>query len=185
MYQQWTEGELKGTYPDGFYGFCTEGRGPHINPEDIVVNLYALRGLDPDISTAILHNRRRRIHLSTGAKIEAFTRDDSGGLSFVLRYVQYETSYSIITGYGGKPAAIRAQNQNIAATDSLESVESGWLYREEKDTIFIKYKQPVGEIDFEVFPPVEVEPPTAPVEEEPSPEEDSGVPENPVPAVEP
>ncbi|MCZ6678643.1 MAG: hypothetical protein O7E52_15510 [Candidatus Poribacteria bacterium] len=185
MYQQWTEGELKGTYPDGFYGFCTEGRGPHINPEDIVVNLYALRGLDPDISTAILHNRRRRIHLSTGAKIEAFTRDDSGGLSFVLRYVQYETSYSIITGYGGKPAAIRAQNQNIAATDSLESVESGWLYREEKDTIFIKYKQPVGEIDFEVFPPVEVEPPTAPVEEESSPEEDSGVPENPVPAVEP
>ena len=23
MYQQWTDGELKGTYPDGFYGFCT------------------------------------------------------------------------------------------------------------------------------------------------------------------
>ena len=54
MYQQWEEGELKGTYPDGFYGFCTEGRGPHLNPEDIMVNVYTLRGLDPGIKTSIV-----------------------------------------------------------------------------------------------------------------------------------
>ena len=47
MYQQWDDGERKGTYPDGFYGFCTEGKGPHLNPEDIMVNIYTLRGLDP------------------------------------------------------------------------------------------------------------------------------------------
>jgi hypothetical protein len=91
MYQQWTEGELKGTYPDGFYGYCTEGKGPHINPEDIMVNLYALRGLDPDISTAIVPINDSpllpsleglgvgrgvgvgRIHISSGAKVQDAT----------------------------------------------------------------------------------------------------------------
>ena len=64
MYQQWEDGELKGTYPDGFYGFCTEGRGPHLNPEDIMVNVYTLRGLDPGIKTAITGE----VHLSSGER---------------------------------------------------------------------------------------------------------------------
>ena len=168
MYQQWTEGELKGTYPDGFYSFCTEGRGAHINPEDIMMNLYALRGLDPDISTAIIRHESGRVHLSTGAKIESVARDDSGKLDFKLKYVQHETCYTIITGYGGKfrfaessaepaprPAVVRDRNGEITSVDNLESVESGWLYREEKDIIFIKYKHPTGEIDFQVLPSAE------------------------------
>ena len=68
MYQQWEEGELKGTYPDGFYGFCTEGKGPHLNPEDIMVNVYTLSGLDPGVKTAITGS----IHLSSGATPESF-----------------------------------------------------------------------------------------------------------------
>lgn len=152
MHQQWTEGEFKGTYPDAFYGFCTERRGPHLNPENIMANLYALRGLDPDISTAIIRRENGRIHLSTGAKIEQVECDESAKLKFKLRYVQYETSYTIITGYGGKPAEIRAQDYEITVVENLESVESGWLYREEKDIIFIKYKHPAGEINFETLP---------------------------------
>ena len=152
MYQQWTEGEFKGTYPDGFYGFCTERRGPHLNPENIMANLYALRGLDPDISTAIIRCEHGRVHLSTGAKIESVEFDNSAKLDFKLRYVQYETSYSIITGYGRKPAAIRAQDNEIADVDNLEAVESGWLYREEKDIIFMKYRHPTSEMDFAALP---------------------------------
>ena len=158
MYQQWTEGELKGTHPEGFYSFCTEGRGPHINPEGIMVNLFTLRGLDPDISTAIIHNQQKPIHLSTGAKIEKFSQNDSGRLPYALRYVQHETSHSIITGYGGKPSAIQAQTEDIPVVDDLESAESGWLYREEKDMIFIKYKHPTGEMAFEILPPATAEP---------------------------
>ena len=155
MYQQWTDGEFKGTYPDAFYGFCTDRRGPHLNPENIMVNLYALRGLDPDISTAIIRYKSGRIHLSTGAKIDLVECDDAAKLEFRLRYVQSETSHTIITGYGGKPAAIRAQDDEVSAVDNLEAVESGWLYREEKDIIFMKYKHPVGEINFETLPPVQ------------------------------
>ena len=184
MYQQWTEGELKGTYPDGFYGFCTEGRGPHLNPEDIMVNLYALRGLDPDVSTAIIPMRdgvAKRIHLSTGAQIESITHEESGQLRFKLHYVQHETSYSIIAGYGVKPSTINAKDEAIPFVEVLEESESGWLYREEKDIIFIKYQHPTGEMDFEVLPPDvdEVEPESMPPidggdEDESQPDETEG-----------
>ena len=161
MHQQWTEGELKGTYPDGFYGFCTEGRGPHINPENIMVNLYTLRGLDPDISTGICRVKGNRIHVSAGAKIDGLDHDDSDRLMFTLRYVQNETSYCTIAGYGRRfdetessgPVAIRTGSRELPLVDSLSTTESGWLYREEKDIIFIKYKHLMETTDFEVFPP--------------------------------
>ena len=168
MYQQWTEGELKGTYPDGFYGYCTEGRGPHINPEDIMVNLYTLRGLDPDISTGIVRARENRIHVSSGARIDGLDYDDSDRLTFSLRYVQNETSYCIIAGYGSRfgetessakpsPSAIRTGDRELPIVDNLSTTESGWLYRDENDIVFIKYKHRVGVTDFEVFPPEKVE----------------------------
>ena len=168
MYQQWTEGDLKGTYPDGFYGFCTEGRGPHINPEDIMVNLYTLRGFDPDISTEICRVDGNRIHVSAGAKINGLDRDDSDRLTFTLRYVQNETSYCIIAGYGSRfgatessakqaPAAIRTGSGELPLVDNLSTTESGWLYREDEDIIFIKYKHSAEATNFEVSPPAKVE----------------------------
>ena len=168
MHQQWTEGELKGTYPDGFYGFCTERRGPHINPEDIMVNLYALRGLDPDIATGILRGKDNRVHVSSGARVDALNRGESDRLTFTLRYVQNETSHSIITGYGSwcgeiaasakpGPSAIRTGSGELPLVDNLSTTESGWLYREDKDVVFVKYKHPIGTTEFEVLPPEKAE----------------------------
>ena len=90
MYQQWTDGELKGSYPDGYYGFCTEGKGPHINPEDIMVNVYTLRGLDPGVKTVISGS----IHLSSGAKPEAVTTSRNGEIKWTLNYAENETSHT-------------------------------------------------------------------------------------------
>ena len=185
MYQQWTEGELKGTYPDGFYGYCTEGRGPHINPEDIMVNLYTLRGLDPDISTGIFRVQDNRIHVSSGARVDGLDYDDSDRLTFSLRYVQNETSYSIIAGYGSRfggtesstkpgPSAIRTGGGELPIVDNLSTTESGWLYRTEKDIVFIKYKHLVGVTDFEVLPPKKVEPVQEAVETDTAAEDTTG-----------
>lgn len=185
MYQQWTEGELKGTYPDGFYGYCTEGRGPHINPEDIMVNLYTLRGLDPDISTEIVHVQDNRVHVSSGARIDRLDYGDSDRLTFSLRYVQNETSYCIIAGYGSRfgetestakqgPSAIRTGGGELPIVDNLSTTESGWLYREEKDIVFIKYKHQVGVTEFEMLPPERVETTQETVETEAAPENGTG-----------
>ena len=178
MYQQWDDGELKGTYPDGFYGFCTEGKGPHLNPEDIMVNVYTLRGLDPGIKTAIAGD----IHLSSGAKVNALTLTDAGQLKWQLSYAENETSYALIVGYGRVPQALRARYQfasspddtatangeespsdsesvkglgkyaetEISLVQTLEDVESGWLYIQDKDAIFVKYLHPTTDVQFEI-----------------------------------
>ena len=63
-----------------------------------MVNLYALRGLDPDISTEICRVQGNSIHLSTGARIEGVDYDELDRLTFTLRYVQNETSYGYHCG---------------------------------------------------------------------------------------
>ncbi len=179
MYQQWEDGELKGTYPDGFYGFCTEGKGPHLNPEDIIVNVYTLRGLDPGIKTTIVGD----VHLSSGAKVDALTVTDTGQLSWQLSYAENESSYTLIVGSGRAPQGLRARYQfasssddtptpdseepsndaeptdglnkyaetEIPATQTLDDVESGWLYIEEKDAILVKYLHPTADVQFEIL----------------------------------
>ena len=178
MHQQWEDGELKGTYPDGFYGFCTEGKGPHLNPEDIIVNVYALRGLDPGIKTTIVGD----VHLSSGAKVDALTVTDTGQLNWRLSYAENETSYTLIAGSGRAPQALRARYEFASSPDdtptangekppsdaesadgsgkyaeteiplvqTLEDVESGWLYIEDKDTVLIKYLHPTTDVQFEL-----------------------------------
>ena len=178
MYQQWEDGELKGTYPDGFYGFCTEGKGPHLNPEDIMVNVYTLRGLNPGIKTAI----SGEIHLSSGARVDALTLSKTGQLNWQLSYAHDETSYSLIIGCGRAPQALRARYELTSPSDdappdtdtppedsepvngsnryaeieiptaqTLEDVESGWLYIEDKDAILIKYLHPATDVQFEIL----------------------------------
>ena len=178
MYQQWEDGELKGTYPDGFYGFCTEGKGPHLNPEDIMVNVYTLRGLDPGIKTAIAGD----IHLSSGANVNTLTLTNDNQLNWQLSYAENEISYTLIAGYGRAPQALRARYEFAASPDdtpiangdeppsdaesadglakyaeteiplvqTLEDVESGWLYIQDKDTLLIKYLHSTTDVQFEI-----------------------------------
>ena len=159
MRQQWTEGKFRGTYPDALYKFCTKGRAPHVSPENIMINLYTLRGQDPDISTTIVHRKNGRIHISSGAQIETSSRSSDGKLDFKLCYVDNETSHTIITGYGSIPSAVKSNHQNLPCVENLEAAESGWLYRQEKDIVFVKCKHAESEINFEVLPSPEEESP--------------------------
>ena len=155
MYQQWTEGERKGTYPDALYEFCSERRGPHLNPEDIMVNVYTLRGLDPGVKTVIAGN----VHISSGAKVEGVNRAKNGTLTWRLSYAEDETSWTLIAGYGRPPQGIRARSLDIEtelpAVKSLEEESgdtgSGWLYLAEKDTLLIKHLHPTADVQFEFY----------------------------------
>lgn len=48
VHQQYTAGPSKGCYPDGFYDQCTRRAPPDLNPEDLLVNILAMIGKDPD-----------------------------------------------------------------------------------------------------------------------------------------
>ena len=162
-----------------FYGFCTEGRGPHLNPEDIMVNVYTLRGLDPGIKTAIVGE----IHLSSGATVDELTLTDNGQLSWKLSYADNETSYTLISGYGRAPQALRVRYQFSSPVDevptpeadtlpddsesantsgkyaetkienvqTLEDAEAGWVYIEDKDAILVKYLHTTTNVQFEIL----------------------------------
>ena len=154
MYQQWKDGELKGTYPDGFYGYCTEGKGPHLNPEDIMVNVYTLRGLDPCVKTVISGS----IHLSSGATPTLANTSRNSEFKWTLNYADNEVSYTLITGYGQPPSNIRTQVAEsddrddsafeIPQVESLEEVSSGWRYLPERDAILIKQIHITAEMQF-------------------------------------
>src|SRR5437867_2976240 len=59
-HQQFAAGEKIGAYPDSISQF--DRRNPaFINPEDILVNVLALNGVDPDVKTARLRQANRTI----------------------------------------------------------------------------------------------------------------------------
>lgn len=150
-----------------------------MNPEDIMMNVYTLRGLDPGIKTAIAGD----IHLSSGARVDGLTLTKKGQLNWQLSYADNETSYSVIIGYGRAPQALRARYQftspsddtpitdadppaddsesantsakyaeiEVASVQTLEDVESGWLYIEDKDAILVKYLHATTDVQFEIF----------------------------------
>lgn len=156
MRQQWTEGELKGTYPDGFYNYCSDRRGPHLNPENILVNMFALRDLDPDISTGVIHCRNLRLHVSSGARVEKISTTENGSLHFRLRYVQFETSYSLIAGLPSPPHSLHVRDGEpipaVTDLDILDSGQSGWIYRQADRLLFVRCYHSVGTVDFELSP---------------------------------
>ena len=182
MYQQWTEGELKGTYPDGFYGYCTEGRGPHINPEDIVVNLYALRGLDPDIATVIVKRNGARIHISSGAQIDEGKIGADGTLNFNLRYVPQETSYTLISGFDGNAGSgdsgfaeicVTADDGEISQVENRQETPVGFNLRD--GFIYLKLFHAAADVKVKVSPRKPEEEPV--VESDAVPDEEPSEPE--------
>jgi len=129
------EGKLKGTYCDGWYQFCTDKRGAWINPEDIVVNLFTLRGFDPDVSTAILpgkppiHRRHvilseaknpilQSIHISSGARVKS-ARLTKGRLEIVLSYFSGQASNTLVSGLP-VPKAVSADGRVLTRRQRLE-----------------------------------------------------------------
>ncbi|MCD6505406.1 hypothetical protein J7M22_02155 [Candidatus Poribacteria bacterium] len=151
MYQQWTEGELKGTYPDGFYGFCTEGRGPHINPENILVNLFTLRGVDPDVSTEIIRRKGRRIHINSPAEIEE-VRFEDGLLKVKLNFVEDAPDHLAVFNVD-EPAMILADGTFVPEVSRIEGVKQGWIYDREEKALYVRlyHRKPTIEIELKWF----------------------------------
>ena len=150
MYQQWNEGPLKGTYPDGLYEYCTDGRGPHINPEDIMANLFALRGADPDIKTQVLRAKQGRIHVSSGAEVSDAQSDSESSISCRLKYVAGQISFTLITGLD-TPSNVLVNGELLEM--GFESGQ-GWTYAPESRYLFLQVNHIDEQLQIEVRPPV-------------------------------
>ena len=130
------EGKLKGTYCDGWYEFCTDKRGAWINPEDILVNLFTLRGHNPDVSTAILGPSGKPIHISSGARVSAASVSRET-LSATLTHFPGFASHTLVAP-ASAPTAVQVEGRPLAPADNLEEVPEGWQYRADRRWLIIK-----------------------------------------------
>ena len=137
LQQQWTEGELKGTYPDALYESCQEGRGPHINPENIMANLFALRGYDPDISTGVLKAAGARVHISSGAMVGNLEAEREA-FRFTLTGFTGHDSFAYI----GNAPPIESIALNASRLNRLDQLDQhGWMYSSERDAAALRIPQ--------------------------------------------
>ncbi|HZO83954.1 MAG TPA: hypothetical protein VFC26_01995, partial [Verrucomicrobiae bacterium] len=124
MYQQFADGDKIGAYPDSITRF--EQRNPaFLNPEDILVNVLALKGHDPDIKTT----RVQSAVISSAADIHN-VRIDGDRLQFDLKWFQNESSHTLIKS--DKPASIRV--------NGAELDQSAWKWDEKHHRTYLTIK---------------------------------------------
>ena len=54
------------------------------------------------------------------------------------------------TPSGSEPTSGKYAETEIPPAETLENVESGWLYIEDKDALLIKYLHPTADVQFEL-----------------------------------
>ncbi len=138
MYQQFGDErpEIKGCYPDGWYGHFTQRNPPFINPEDIMLGRLAMDGHDPDPDTALLAAGKERLPLTTGARVES-ARVEGGTARCLLSYFPGEASYGFLTGLA-QPEAVSLDGRPLPATHDLEGVSGGFSYDPGQAVLFFK-----------------------------------------------
>jgi len=124
LYQQFADGPRVGTYPDSITGF--EKRNPaFINPENIMVNLWLLHGIDPDVHTARVPTPQGPVVLSSGARI-LNGRTAAGHVRFELAGYAGELSHTLVTGL--KPTQVFVDGRALARADTPPRRNPGWWW---------------------------------------------------------
>ncbi len=133
QYQQFDEGELKGTYPDSLTDFVK--RNPaFINPEDIAVNVLALKGFDPDIQTVRVRQSNRTLLISSGALIEG-VRQAENRLLFRLHYFVGENSHTLLVGL--RPRSVWVDGKLLPTSQIPVQRQTGWWWDEQRRRAYL------------------------------------------------
>jgi hypothetical protein len=133
MYQQYGAGERVGSYPDSISRF--EQRNPvDINPEDILVNVLALEGHDPDIKTRRIKSGRGGIVISSGANI-ANVEITSDGARWRLHFFPGEASHSLVIG--PKPRSVFVDGKRLEPSAGPVRREPGWWWDSEHQRLYL------------------------------------------------
>jgi hypothetical protein len=145
-YQQFSDGDRIGAYPDSISKF--ERRNPaFLNPEDILVNVLALHGVDPDVNTARIRAQGRDIVVSSGAKIGNL-QTTSGGIRFQLEFFAGEPSHTLIAGV--KPHEVFVDGRPLPRSENPVRREPGWCWDPAHRRTFLTAPHEKGPVRVEV-----------------------------------
>jgi hypothetical protein len=132
-YQQFADGPNKGSYPDSI-GQFEKPNPAFINPEDILVNMLALSGHDPDIQSVSIPMDSARITLSSAAKITNASLV-GGKLQFQLKYDAGDNAHVLVSGI--KPKQMLVQGKELALSPSPVQRTPGWSLDVVKDRAYL------------------------------------------------
>ncbi len=125
----WDSGELTGTYPDSYGNWFTRRNPVYINPEDIVLNVFALHGMDPGLRSQAVETGAGRLHVTAPCDIEASAQGN--GLRVQGKYFPSRTVYlSVAPVKPGDGAQVTAAGTALAKTDDLPAGSVGWHWNE-------------------------------------------------------
>lgn len=146
LHQQYADGERMGSYPDSITRF--EQRNPaFLNPEDILVNVLALKDHDPDVKTARLKTDRGEIVISSGARIVQ-PRTTRGGIRFQLEFFLGEPSHTLVTHL--KPRTVRANGSELIQSERPLQRESGWWWDGQRSRLYLTVPHAQEKVDVEI-----------------------------------
>lgn len=143
MNQQFADGDRVGTYPDSITDLSKRNE-PSLNPEDILVNVLALRGQDLDVHTARIAVGRGQVIVSSGARVEGL-RQEGGRLRFRLRGFPGAVSHTLVVGF--KADRIQAGGQDLPPFSSPMRTEPGWSWDAGRGRLFLNLAHPAEVVD--------------------------------------
>jgi hypothetical protein len=143
LYQLATGGPNLGTYPDSVEGAGDTAApgfrdmfGVWIQPDLILFNLLAARGMDPDIHVRTVRAGDREVRVSSAARIEAAQMTPQG-LTLGLAYLPGEAVCTVIAGLS-EPRQVLCQGRELAERPSPREGREGWMYDARRHLIYVK-----------------------------------------------
>jgi len=140
MWQQYTDGPSKGTYPDSWHMIKNKPNPADINPENILVNEFRLRGQSPGIRFARFQGEDKVVMVNSSADIVQPRLDQAdGSIRFALRAAVESTAYSLLAPVP-EPTAVSGAGERVDDSDALQQVETGWMYDAELSGVVFKHR---------------------------------------------
>jgi hypothetical protein len=138
MLQQYVDGPSKGCFPDS-WNMVKNGPNPaDINPEDILVNEFRLRGLSPEIRLARFAGTDGVVLLNTSADIiEPGGTGAEKVFHFGLKGAPTALVFSSVAPVA-EPASVAGAGNRVANSDELQAAPAGWMYDAELHAVILK-----------------------------------------------
>ena len=133
MHQQFDSGERIGAYPDSISKF--EVRNPaFLNPEDILVNVLAMSGHDPDIKSLRVEAAGKPVTISSAARIKG-GRVSADAIRFELSWFEGELSHSMISGLR-TAGIIRVDGESLPQSQDIVRRQPGCYFDSKHQRIY-------------------------------------------------
>jgi len=136
--------DLKGSYPDGLYKRLTDRCPAFINPEDIILNRYAIEGHDPGIKTVFARRPGQpTIHISSCAGLGQPALVDK---TLTVPLTFYKDHYSgTLVANGPKPAEVSFGQRKLPEVAAIPETPEGWTYLPATKHLIIRAMHADGE----------------------------------------